>query len=246
MPTHCSLRTTDLVRLNRRVRYPDVPPYHARDPDTGQLLDVPNRPAGEVLATEKIDGAHARLVLLPDGYLIGDRTDWLFASGDLVANPARGIVKAVRPLADAIALPAIPGPVVAFGEVFGGKASPAGPQYTSKRALGFRVFDVARVPDDESGDASGLPFLPEDELQEFAAAHGLKLVPRVARFPAPDLPRTIDATRTFLEEVLPTSRCRLDGDAGGEPEGLVLRKADRSWVVALRAADYRRARKKKR
>jgi hypothetical protein len=242
---HHALRAMNIARLNTLTRYPDIPSYHSRDPDTGMLDDPPNRSVGEIIATEKIDGVLARILITPDGYLIGTNRDWLHAQGDLIANPSLGIVKTLRPVAEA--LPRTDDLTVLYGELFGGKITDASAHYTSKKELGFRLFDVARVPDPASAgaDASGLSYLPEDELQSFANLHGLKLAPRVARFPAPDLPKTIDKTRLFLEELLPTSRCRLDADAGGEPEGLVLRKVDRSWIVTLRLADYRRMKRKK-
>jgi hypothetical protein len=232
-----SMRAVDLHQLNRLTRYGEISSYHARDPDSGQLLESPHRAAGEIVATEKIDGAHARLVMMPDGYFLGDRTRFLYAHGDLIANSSQNIVKTVRPLADTwlAAVPTRPaGLVVVYGEVFGGTINSASQQYTSKRELGFRVFDVA-----QGDDATNLAYFHEDALAAFVQERGWKLAPRVARFPTPDLPKTISKTRTFLEEVLPTSRCRLDGDASGTPEGLVLRKADRSWIVTLTLSDYR-------
>jgi RNA ligase len=243
------MRAMNLARLNSLTRYEDIPTYHTRDPDTGVLENQPCRTTGEIIATEKIDGVLARIVLLADGYLIGNDRDWLHAQGDLVANPSQGIVKLLRPLADAISPPEPDAVVILYGEVFGGKVSAASEQYTSKKEFGFRLFDVARLSSaalELPEDTGGLSFLREEELQNYANQHGLKLAPRVARFPAPDLPKSIDATRTLLEELLPTSRCRLDADAGGEPEGLVLRKVDRSWIVTLRVSDYRRAKRKQR
>ena len=253
-----SVRAVDLARLNSATKYPGIPTYHALDPQTGAVLDDVRRAAGEVIATEKVDGANCRIALLPDGtYLIGGREEWRHAKGDLVFNPALGIVAAVRPTAELLPTPAGDEVVVVYGEVYGGKVTAAAKQYTSRKEVGYRVFDVARFSDAPAllarpaeeiaawREAGGQRFLPEDDLQAFAAEHQLKLAPRVARFPAADLPRKVDATRTFLEEMLPTSRCRLDAGAGGDPEGLVVRSPDRSYVVKLRFEDYLRARRKK-
>jgi len=254
-----SVRAVDLARLNSATKYPSIPTYHALDPQSGAVLDDVRRAAGgEVIATEKVDGANARIVLLPDGtYLIGSREEFLHARGDLVFNPALGIVAAVRPVADRLPTPAGDEIVVVYGEVYGGKVTAAAGQYTSRREVGYRVFDVARLPaaggllarpPEEVAawrEAGGQPFLGEDDLQAFAAEHRLALTPRVARFPAADLPRKVDAALTFLEELLPTSRCRLDAGAGGDPEGLVVRSPDRAYVVKLRFEDYLRAKRKK-
>ncbi len=252
------LRAADLARLSTMTKYPSIPTYHPLDPTNGAVLDEARRPPpGEVVATEKVDGTNARVALLPDGsYLIGSREEWLYARGDLLANPALGIAEAVRPVAER--LPTEPGAVVVvYGEVYGGKVTAASRQYTSKREVGYRVFDVARVENFEEllekpaeelatwREGGGQAFLPEDELQAFTEAHGLKLTPRVARFPGRDLPTKPDAVLTFLEELLPTSRARLDAGAGGEPEGLVVRTADRGWVVKLRVEDYQRAKRRR-
>jgi hypothetical protein len=255
-----SVRAVDLTRLNTLTKYPSISTYHPLDPQTGAVLDEARRPPpGEVVATEKVDGTNSRIVLLPDGsYLLGSREEFLYAQGDLISNPAQGIVAAVRPVADGLP-PADGGAiVVVYGEVYGGKVTAASIQYTSKREVGYRVFDVARIenhaellalPIEELSawrEAGGQTFLPEDDLQAFADRTGLKLTPRVARFPGRDLPTKPDVVLTFLEELIPTSRCRLDAGAEGEPEGLVVRTADRGWVIKLRFEDYRKAKRRKR
>ena len=120
-----------------------------------------------------------------------------------------------------------------FGVVFGGK-TPGAERYTSRRETGHRITDVASLTDD------GLAFLNENELLAFAEESMVPLAPRVARFPARDLPTRPDATRDFLEELLPGSQCRLDAGADGDPAGVILRTADRSWIAAVRFAEYAR------
>ncbi|OWK34419.1 RNA ligase family protein [Fimbriiglobus ruber] len=255
-----SVRAADLARLNTLTKYPPIPTYHPLDPSTGRVLDAARRPPpGEVIATEKIDGAGCRIVLLPDAsYLIGGRDNWLYARGDLIGSRSHGIVAATRPVADRLGDAGGNFILVVFGEVYGGKVTAASSSYTSKREVGYRVVDVARIENyqerltetvDEIAawrEADGPAFLTEDDLQAFAAAHALKLAPRIARFPGRDLPTRVDQTLTFLEELLPTSRCRLDAGAGGEPEGLVVRTTDRGWVTKLRFGDYARATRRKR
>lgn len=240
------VRLADLGRLHARTAYPLIPSYHPPDPETGELGPVLPKPSGDVIATELIDGITARVVLFADGsYLIGNPQRWLYASGDVIGDAAQGMVNAVRPLADRLSASASVEPdtvLVIYGELFGGK-TPAAARYTSRREVGYRTTDVARVALDEDEDVS---FLPEKELQAFAAEHALTLAPRVARFPARDLPNKPDGVLTLLEEVLPSSRCRLDVNVEGDPAGLIVRSSDRSWIASLRFEDYRRAKKRKR
>lgn len=205
------------------------------------------KPAGDVIATELLDGVTCRVVLFADGsYLVGNPHRWLYASGDVIGDASLGVVKAVRPLAEKLSATAHVEPdtvLVMYGELFGGK-TPAAARYTGRKEVGYRTSDVARVPlHDEDSEVT---FLPEKELTAFASEHGLQLVPRVARFPARDLPTKPAAVLTLMEELLPGSRCRLDADADDHPAGLIVRSPDRGWVAALRFDDYRRAKKRKR
>ena len=239
------VRLADLGRLHARTAYPLIPSYHPPDPDDGTLGPPMTKPVGDVIATELIDGITARVAVFADGsYLIGNPQRWLYASGDVIGDAAMGMVKAVRPLADRLSAAASVEPdtvLVIYGELFGGK-TPAAARYTSRKEVGYRTTDVARVALNEDADMS---FLPEKELQAFAAEHALPLAPRVARFPARDLPNKPDGVLTLLEEVLPSSRCRLDADVDGDPAGLIVRSPDRSWIASLRFDDYRRAKKRR-
>ncbi len=239
------VRLADLGRLHARTAYPLIPSYHPPDPDTGDLGPVMPKPAGDVIATELLDGVTCRVLLFADGsYLIGNPQRWLYASGDVIGDAAMGVVTAVRPLADRLSATASVEPdtaLVVYGELFGGK-TPAAARYTSRKEVGYRTTDVASV--NLSGDAD-VAFLNEKGLTAFAGEHVLSLVPRVARFPARDLPNKPDGVLTLLEEVLSSSRCRLDADAEGDPAGLIVRSPDRSWIAALRFDDYRRAKKRK-
>lgn len=239
------VRLADLGRLHARTAYHPPPSYHPPDPDTGALGPVLPKPQGDVIATELLDGVSCRVVLFADGsYLIGNPQRWLYASGDVIGDAALGVVPTLRPLADRLSGGVNVEPdtvLVVYGELFGGK-TPAAARYTSRKEIGYRTTDVATV--NLTGDPEAR-FLPERELQAFAAEHSLPLVPRVARFPARDLPTKPDAVLLLLEELLPSSRCRLDAAADGDPAGLIVRSPDRSWVVSLRFDDYRRAKKRK-
>ena len=230
------VRSADLGRLLSRTNPPPIPGYHPPD-DDGRPCGVAVRPPGDAIVVELIEGVTVRLILAPDGsYLIGDARRWLHAAEDLIANPSHGVVAAVRPLAER--LPPRGEWRAVFGVVFGGK-TPGAERYTSRRETGYRITDVATPTDD------GLAFLGENELQAFAAEAKVPLAPRVARFPARDLPTRPDATRDFLAELLPGSQCRLDAGADGDPAGVILRTADRSWIAAVRFAEYAMAKKRR-
>jgi hypothetical protein len=254
-----SIRTADLAKLNALTRYPSILTYHPLDPkqsrSRGKQADV--RPlvrfAGSVLITEKVDGVNARLVVAPDGaYLIGSREEFLYARGDLLANPAMSIVATVRPFAERVAEQACdPGSiVVCYGEVYGGKVTDGSRQYTGEQRLGFRLFDVAVVADwdahvarpvEQIGawrEGGGQRFVPEETLQRLAGLCGLSTTPRLETVASEDLPQTIDDALEFLAEVAPRSQAVLDGSAGGRAEGVVLRTPDRSTISKLRFKDY--------
>ncbi|MCU0703184.1 MAG: hypothetical protein MUF18_04245 [Fimbriiglobus sp.] len=240
------VRLADLGRLHARTMYPLIPSYHPPDPDTGELGPALPRPIGDVIATEFIDGINTRIVVFADGsYLIGHPQRWLYAGGDVIGDAAMGVVKAVRPLAERLSdsAPVEPDTVlVVYGEMFGGK-TPAAARYTARKEVGYRTTDVAVMALHDDAERK---FLPEKQLLAFTAKYELPLVPRVARFPARDLPNKPTGVLTLLEEVLPSSRCRLDADADAGPAGLIVRTVDRGWVASLRFDDYRRAKKRKR
>lgn len=102
--TAFNVRTTNLKAINSMTKYPSIPTYHNLDPRDGGLLDETVPFTGPVIGTEKIDGTNSRIILLPDGtYLLGSREELLYAQGDLIGNPALGIIDALRPIADNLA-----------------------------------------------------------------------------------------------------------------------------------------------
>ena len=253
MPTaRPAVSSADLAALNSLTKYPSIPTYHPLTGGKGRLGDGPDPLTGPVVLTEKVDGTNARVCVPPGGgYLIGSRSEWLTARGDLVANPAMGIVGAVRGAADRLA--AAPDPdalLVYYGEVYGGSINGAGKQYAGGGGVGFRLFDVARhrdhaarlaLPPDELSawrEAGGPAFLSEPELTAAADRFDLPLTPRLGTADA--LPTDLAETLAFLEATLPATRAALDEMAAGDPEGIVARTADRSKIVKLRFQDYRR------
>lgn len=253
------IRTADLVKLNALTRYPSILTYHALDPKQSRSRGKHEEPrplvrfSGRVLVTEKVDGVNARLVVTPDGsYLIGSREEFLYASCDLLHNPAMSIVDTVRPVANqlVVASRGLADVVVWFGEVYGGKVTDGSRQYTGEQRLGFRLFDVAIIPDavgvsrlvEQIGawrEGGGQGFVAEPELQRLATAAGQTLTPRITEVDAEELPQGLQESLDFLEDVLSESRATLDAGAGARPEGVVLRSPDRSTISKLRFRDYR-------
>ncbi|MFD0690830.1 RNA ligase family protein [Actinomadura fibrosa] len=252
-----TMRDVDLGALNSATKYPSIPTFHALDPKNGSLQDGPTAFAGvtgRVLLTEKVDGTNSRIIVFPGGdYILGSREELLHARGDLIANPALGIVDALRPLAESVA----DGDVfrVLYLEVYGGKVGGAAKQYSGHRAVGVRLFDVATVPAEVLSwprerisawrEDGGQAFLDEEGLTAVAEAHGLDLTPRLGELPASDLPTDLGETRGFLSEYLPATRVALDDDAGGRAEGIVVRTVDRSVIAKARFQDYDRTLKRR-
>jgi hypothetical protein len=242
------LDALDLGALNSATKYPPIPTYH--EIDRGTLLNNVVAFSDDVVLTEKVDGTNARVVILPDGdYVIGSREDLLHARGDRVINPKDPIVPALRSLADRLAAPAA-GIRVYYFEVFGDKITKASKQYTGSRAVGYRLFDVAAVDATvlelprpaistwrENG---GHHFLAEDDLALAAKENGIELTPRLDRITADQLPTELAGMQQFLATRLPDTLVALDEGAGGRPEGIVLRTADRSVIAKARVEDYAR------
>ncbi|MFR9777165.1 RNA ligase family protein [Micromonospora sp. MS34] len=253
------IRTADLRAVNSLTKYPSIPTYHALDSRDGGLGEEVVPFTGAVTLTEKVDGTNSRIILTPDGeYLIGSREELLYARGDLIGNPALGIVDALRELAERLRAEAADADrvTVFYLEVYGGRVTAASKHYTASRQVGHRLFDVAEL--DRWADLLALPaqriaawrdgggqrWLDEAVLVDRAARHGLATVPRLATVDATELPRDLHKTYAFLADLLPQTRVALDGPAG-RSEGLVLRTADRSVIAKARFQDYERTRRRR-
>lgn len=253
-----------LGKLNSLTKYPSILTYHALG-ERGRLQPERNRlflEGQRVVVTEKIDGTNTRIVLLPHTgeFLIGSREEWLHARGDLVCNPALGIVEAVRAIAEQCASVladerAAPSILAIYGEVYGGKVSAASKEYTAGDAtrFGFRVFDAWREDIDalatrsETLSPEQLAAWREDGAQRWlddAALEALATTIGVARTPRIDAlapPEGIDETFAWLKATLPRSLAPLSDAANGHPEGLVVRTHDRGVIAKIRYEDYERA-----
>ena len=248
------VRKTDLAKLNSVTKYPSIFTYHTLDPKNGSLLDEAMPFEGEVLGTEKIDGTNARIIYLPDSnFILGSREELLYGRGDLIGNPAQGIVAAIKSLAEELRSCVEQGGIqVFYFEVFGGKVTAASKQYTGSQQISFRLFDLMRLSDYESLLAKELPeisqwrenagqiFVGEEELQRVSQQNNFSLTPRLFSLPASDLPTSIPEMAIFLRERLPASQGVLDAGAGGLAEGVVLRTPSRSIIAKARFEDYAR------
>lgn len=160
--------TTALASLNSLTKYPSILTLHALG-ERGRLtadLTTPAISGAPLLATEKIDGTSARLLVFADGsWVVGSREHLLTVSGDLLFDPAVGIVEGLRRLVVAARLdsaghvPSLayaPSPTtraaltVLYGEFYGGKVTAQSKQYALPDQVGFRVFDVAVFADPDS------------------------------------------------------------------------------------------------
>jgi hypothetical protein len=250
------IRRVDLGALNSATKYPSIPTYHRLDPGNGGLLDETVPFHGDVIGTEKLDGTNSRIVSLPgEQYVIGSREELLYARGDLIGNPALGIVAALRDLADRVGGTRADEIVVYYLEVYGGKVTAASREYTGNRAVGYRMFDAARVSLDvlewprerisHWRDNGGQGFLDEGSLTAVAQQGRIEMTPRLFVIDAAELPMGIEETRVFLGKHAAHTLATLDDDGNGRAEGIVMRTADRSVIAKARFQDYDRTIKRR-
>ncbi|MFF4417047.1 RNA ligase family protein [Streptosporangium sp. NPDC001559] len=250
------LRNADLRKLNSMTKYPSIPTHHALDSKNGGLLEEPTQYEGPVIGTEKVDGTNGRIVLLPDGnWLIGSREDLLTARGDIVHNPALGIVDALRGVAEKAATLGSGGfgeVLVLYLEVYGSKQLPAWKHYGEGQAA-VRMFDVMTAPVDMLDwpveriaswrQNGGQIFGSEKVLADLAAQAGVDLTPRLFEIDGSDLPGDVEGMRAFLEQYK-TTQVATSGEPGLN-EGVVLRSPDRSVITKARFQDYDRTLKRR-
>ncbi|QIF04741.1 RNA ligase family protein [Roseimicrobium sp. ORNL1] len=248
------LTLANLSRLNSLTKYPSIPTYHALG-DKGRLTPEVNVAfTSDVHVTEKVDGTNARLVCTPEGVLIGSREDLLWATGDLIHNPALGIVDTLRDFAHQLRDHSFTEAVVVFyGEVYGHGVGAAAKQYASQGTRGFRLFDVCLLKADLVSDMlarpaeqisawrehSGQTFASVSACDALAARFGFARVPMSGVYSCDVWPRGLTDARDFLNGFA-ESKARLDGAALGKAEGIVARTADRSQIAKLRFEDYQR------
>jgi hypothetical protein len=253
------IRQTDLTKLNSLTKYPSILTYHVLG-DKGILQEQVQIPfSGRVLGTEKVDGTNARMIFCPDGsVLVGSREDLLWERRDLIGNPAMSIVETLKPTVQRLT-PLLCQPdriAVFFGEVYGKNIGAAAKHYSRSGQAGFRLFDVLLLdkfaeyldwPADRIArwrDDGGQPFVAVERLAALAQESGLDLVPPLFEMDAAEFPTTLEETSGFLQQ-FGTSQCKLDPDASGQTEGIVVRSADRTQIAKIRREDYDRSLKRR-
>ena len=239
----------DLAKLNSATKYPSIPTFHEMG-SRGRLgPDCVDLGPGPLFVSEKVDGTNTRVIANEHGEsIVGSRNDLLAFSGDLLHNPAMGIVELIRPLLGAFGAPA-PGRLrVYFGESFGGRITAQSKQYSRSGATAFRLFDLVEFREDELlellelqqgaisswRESGGQPFVPTSTL----GSYGLPLTPRLEVTEAPPVEHR--AALDWLQRVMPETRVRLDDSGLGKAEGVIVRSEDRSRIVKLRFQDYRK------
>jgi hypothetical protein len=256
----------DLARINSMTKYPSIPTYHVmgeRGMLTDKVVEIPDDATLHV--TEKVDGTNGRVILLPEGmnYLIGSREDLLHYRGDVIANPALGIVAALKPVAEALLRQWKPTKEsvirVAFVEVFGKGIGSESKQYTGTGLVSTRAFDTLQLSLDQvtkmfgwdigdystwrEGRGGGPTFDSVDKM--LAGIEGLERVPALKVMPRSELPTSIEETYEWLKSVISKTNVALDSIAGGRPEGVVIRSPHRINIVKLRFEDYERTLRRK-
>lgn len=245
-----------LRKLNSATQYPSIKTYHAIG-EKGRLLELANVDFnGEMPeVTEKIDGVNARIIISPLGeeIIVGSRTELLHYVGDVIYNPAEGIVETLFPHGrqEGHSIPCNTSNImVVYGEVYGAAVStPGRKQYTSCGKTGFRVFDIAQIPSTILDspieqiaawrDSGGQGFEDSLSLEQLVAmGTGWQLVPSLT--PWAWLPMSVEFTYNWLKYTISTSQVRLDPDAPGQPEGVIVRTRYRSRIAKLRFEDYER------
>jgi hypothetical protein len=253
------IRQVDLGKLNSMTKYPSILTYHALG-DKGVLQDTVQIPfEGRIIGTEKVDGTNARLIFCPDqSVIVGSREDLLWERRDLIGHPAMGIVEAVKESVQSL-FEKLCRPnriAVYFVEVFGRNIGGGAKNYTKTGKVGFRLFDVVLIesfdemfawPADKIAhwrDNGGQQYADADAIVKLAAEIGFQAAPPLFDADASQLPLDLEGTYQFLLGHK-TSECKLDDEANGVPEGIVVRSPDRSRIAKLRREDYERTLKRR-
>ena len=258
-----------LRKLNSITKYPSILTYHNLG-QRGSLVDslVEDKHFDKhrsVYITEKIDGTNSRIVFSTnangevDDYIIGSREDFLFARGDRIVNPALGIVKNMKNIADVIVLfgedknyaNLKPNSIYCvYGETYGGKINGA-KQYSAHGNYDVRIFDMWHMTQKELEvildmdieqisswrEHGGQPYVHVDVLGEFCEKFHMNRVPYIEILSGGDIPLNLQGVWDWMQKYS-KSTATIDSGALGLSEGVVVRYADRSLIRKIRFEDY--------
>lgn len=247
-------------KLNTLTKYPSILTLHKLGKNK-ILLDELTTPirGEEMLATEKVDGTNIRLLFYDDERIVGTRENlFTFSPSEFNHVPEHlfSSIEYVRPfyekqkwnqrfVTDKL--------TVLYGELYGGNIGPNAKNYGTSK-VGFRLFDVAvyndlsilelgrdkiskwRERETENGIIYGQKFLIRAEIKEQFPQ--FDLVPLI-----PELDLGDFSHKSILEGMnksLYATQVALELNNFLNPEGIVLRNADRSKIVKLRFEDYER------
>lgn len=247
--------SNNLRAINSATKYPSIPTYHTMG-EKGILQSSSLSFGDNVYVTEKVDGTSVRIILLPNEgtYLLGSREELLYCNGDVVHNPALDIVDNLKPIADQLCVNKLFNPVrdkitVIFLEQFGNRGVGNYKAYSkSGKNAGFRVFDICEVGYDVLSkpiekiaswrDNGGQNFYRFGTLLPVCDILSLQQVPLIKVVDR--LPVCIQGTFDFLQSCISSSLVKLEDEATGIPEGVVIRNADRTKIAKIRFEDYKR------
>lgn len=239
-------------KINTLTKYPSILTLHSFG-EKGKLTDkfTTDIQGEKMFATEKVDGTNVRIICLGGQYLIGSREVILHYGTDFYWDETMDIVNQFYELK----IPTIHTETltVIYGELYGGKTSLA--KNYGKEKYGFRVFDIAEIPDlnileqpiekisawrESTLDSSvnetlkyGQSFLTRSQLQEYSTLYDI--VPEIP-FELGDMSHRVIFYN--LNKFLPQTLVGLTDTALGKPEGVVLRNENRTKIVKLRFEDY--------
>lgn len=245
------MQVVDLARLNSATKYPSIETYHALDPKTGCLGEPAMEFEGDVVLTEKVDGANARIIVMPDGdWFLGSREELFHARGDRVWVTQLAIVDTLQELATRGQTPDDQHVLTFYLEVYGHGIGGSSKQYTTQKETGYRLFDLSLVPlnilDMDRGRISswrehgGQLFAHEEMLRQVSEDEGIPLAPRIGTQRGEDLPKTLEETFAWLSNLLPSTQAALNDSGKGDGEGIVIRSAHRQAIAKARFQDYSR------
>jgi hypothetical protein len=252
-----NLSVLDLKKINSLTKYPSILTYHELG-DRGCLKEsvlIKFDDTDQTFASEKIDGTNARIILFPQSkYLIGSREDLLYSRNDLIFNPSMSIVETIKSVAEDTIRPLWKtldqSVMVIFGEVYGGKTSKNGKNYSNGKTS-FRIFDIAMFEAKEFEELLEMPIESiaswrDHSNQHFLYVDDIKKIcemikcPMVHSLKSIKPPTSIEETYEWLKILLPGStNVSIEGE-GGRPEGVVIRTSNRSKIAKIRFEDYER------